>query len=119
MQRANPTLTNAQRAAEPIPIGSPETTTSTRRFYLRPAAVALDATRSAFSDTYRRNSGWRHALRYQIAADCLRPLFREPQVVFVAANAVSMAFHLDLQAGVCEQDTRRIDPTLQPIRSKP
>jgi hypothetical protein len=73
-----------------FPITSPETTMSTRRLSLRPAAVLLSATGSAFPKP-SATTLLIETRTDQIVADSGGPPLRGSLIVFIAADAVGVA----------------------------
>ncbi len=89
-----------------MPMDGPETTSSTRRFCLRPAAVLLSATGSANAIANRAHVLRGNALgeKGEEGLHGVGALLGELLVVLLAAGVVGVALDLNLQVGMGEED---------------
>ncbi len=94
------------------PIGSPETTISTRRFLLSAGGGVVPSDRAILTESHGAHAGLRNALLKQVVANRIGALFRKPLIVVVGADTVGVALQLDLQSGIGEQDAGNLGELL-------
>ena len=87
-----------------VPITSPDTIISTRRFSFRPAAVLLSATGLPLPKAARNYVVDRDPVVHQVVPHRPCPLLRQGLVVGIAADAVGVALNLQTKIGIGEDD---------------
>ena len=87
-----------------VPMTSPETTNSTRRFCCRPADVSLVATGWLSPNPWEPMEDVTMPCPNQEIANRVRAVFRQAHVELVRSHAVGMAFHFEPQSGIGQND---------------
>ena len=100
-----------------VPIRSPEMTISTRRFSWRPCAVSLDATGWLLPNPLAVTEV-SAILVGQVFTHSIAALFGELLVVCIAANAVRVAFHIELQSRMSRDDAGHLGQLFASERSQ-
>ena len=99
-------ISRAWRPERASPITSPDTDPiSTRRFLLAPRGRVIRRRRVLLAQTHRAHICRGRSLRDQVVPDCVGPFFGKLQVVFVGSDAVRVAFQLESQPWICQQNS--------------